>query len=374
MRSLLQAACLRGDSDRLRKLIDAKLALKSMNVGQRVYWLVTGLFVSAESYRDALASYTLGRERRLQRLAEMVMDPCEVPGELSDGWGVPVLEALVRLLGPFAEERLPDGGRAYRVTEKIGATLRIPRFLDRIAASSLESATGALEALSSDPRLASWRSRILDALDRQRAIRREASFRHPTVEAVTAVLDQGKPANPADLAALANDLLLDVARDIRDGPTSGWRDFWNVDGYGRATSPRPENACRDTIIGMLHGRFEALQVDAEVRYAEDKRADIRIAADGMGIPVEAKRSCHRELWSAMRTQLIAKYTRDPGCDGYGIYLVFWFGEAERCRPTPGAGKKPRTAEELREALLDTLSESERRKISVRVVDVSKPGG
>ena len=28
----------------------------------------------------------------------------------------------------------------------------------------------------------------------------------------------------------------------------------------------------------------------------------------------------------MRDQLIAQYTIDPNTDGYGIYLVFWFGK------------------------------------------------
>ena len=76
----------------------------------------------------------------------------------------------------------------------------------------------------------------------------------------------------------------------------------------------------------------------------------------------------------MHTQLIAKYTRDPGADEYGIYLVFWFGEAERCRPTPRSGPKPKSAPQLEKALLETLTDAERRKIAVCVIDVSKPDG
>ena len=64
-----------------------------------------------------------------------------------------------------------------------------------------------------------------------------------------------------------------------------------------------------------------------------------------------------------------KYTRDPGADGYGIYLVFWFG-AEGCQMPP-SGKRPSSAHELQERLLDTLSAEEKFKISICVIDVSK---
>lgn len=90
------------------------------------------------------------------------------------------------------------------------------------------------------------------------------------------------------------------------------------------------------------------------------------------VPVEIKKSCHPDLWTAIRDQLIAKYARDPGAEGYGIYLVFWFGDIEECRPTPGPNLTPQNVAELKSGLLNTLTEEERRKISVCVIDVSKP--
>ena len=88
--------------------------------------------------------------------------------------------------------------------------------------------------------------------------------------------------------------------------------------------------------------------------------------------MEIKRNDHRDLWSALRNQLIAQYTNHPGADGYGIYLVFWFGK-EYTQPPP-SGKRPVSASEFQERLKKeaTLSEAEERKISVHVIDVSKP--
>ena len=85
--------------------------------------------------------------------------------------------------------------------------------------------------------------------------------------------------------------------------------------------------------------------------------------------MEIKKSDHRELWSAIKTQLMAQYTRDPGGDGYGIYLVFWFGE-QHCQMPP-EGARPTSTQALQERLPATLSAEEKVKVSIRVIDVSK---
>ena len=375
LRSLLQAACLYGDTTQFLELIGTKLKSRSMYPRQRVYWLTAGLFVRPESYSDRLESYVSGNNRRIPRLAEMTVDAHAGPPPLRDAWDATVLATLIRLLGPYSVVH-PDAGGAYRVTLPMEATWSLYGFIDRLAEDTSAAATTALESLAADERLGNWRSRLLDRLNRQRSVCREATFAPPSLSQVARVLENGRPTSAADLAGLTTDILTIVARGIRDGANSSWRQFWNVDSHGRATHPRPENLCRDTLVGMLESKLNGVGAEAqsEARYADDKRSDIRVASSegGFNTPVEIKRSCHRQLWSAIQTQLIAKYTRDPGADGYGIYLVFWFGEAEDCRPTPRSGPKPKSAAELEKALLDTLSDHERRKISVCVIDVSKP--
>ena len=371
--SWLQAACLHADQRRFLELIETKLAYRSMNAGPRVYWLVAGLFASPADYADRLESYVSGKGHRIQRVAEMAVDTRAVPQALRDRWDVTVLEKLIRLIGPYSVPP-PSAGEGYWVTWPIQAYSSLHGLIDRLAEEASAPAGSALESLAADNRLVNWKSKLLDRLHRQNVIQREATFAHPGLEQVAEVLDNGQPANAADLAALVTDILATIAREVPDGANSGWRQFWNVDSYGRVTNPRPENRCRDTLVGMLDSRVAILgvEVQSEAQYAHDKRSDIRIACNGLNIPIEIKRSCHRELWSAIQTQLIAKYTRDPGADGYGIYLVFWFGKAEGCRPTPRSSPKPKSAAELQTALLDTLSDLERRKISVLVIDVSKP--
>ncbi len=125
-------------------------------------------------------------------------------------------------------------------------------------------------------------------------------------------------------------------------------------------------------LKRLKFRLEKLGIDVqpEGRCADDKRSDIRVSHGGFNLPVEIKKNSHQKLWSAIESQLMAKYTRDPGADGHGIYLVFWFGKD--CLKVSGPNVRPSNAEELEGQLRDSLTEMERRKISVCVVDVSKP--
>ena len=374
--SLLQAAVLHGDRTQLLELIEAKLARTSMNAGQRVYWLAAGLFARPEAYGDRLESFVSGRGQRTHRLMEMTVEQHAVPRALREMWDATTLESLIRLIGPHSVP-LPDTGEVYSVTLSMQADRSIHTFIDRISKDASDAARNALESLAADDRLANWRSKLLDRLHQQKSVRREAKFEHPGLEDVAGVLNSGRPANVADLWALVTDLLEQLASDIRDGATPDRRDYWNVDDYNRAQTPRPENACRDTLLYDLRQVLAPLGIEAvkESSYADDRRADIRLSVPGpagYNVPIEIKRSCHRKLWSAIHTQLIADYTREPGADGYGVYVVFWFGEAEGCRPTPRSGPKPKSATELRHALLDSLSDLERRKISVCVIDVSKP--
>ena len=133
-----------------------------------------------------------------------------------------------------------------------------------------------------------------------------------------------------------------------------------------------EDHCRDRLLSDLQTRVEPFGIDAapEGRYADERRSDIRVSYGGFNVPVEIKKSNHRNLWSAIRNQLIAKYTRDPGTGGYGIYLVFWFGK-EHCQ-SPESGPRPGSAAELEKRLRDTLSPEEARMIGICVIDVAGP--
>lgn len=374
---LLWTACRHGELEPLMSLIDNKLSLGSMNVAQRVHWLATGLYASPGTYLGKLEDYAAGSERRIRFLARAVAG-YDFGSALDRCHRVPALQVLIRLVGASFRPSSGDAGNEDGSTTpetNRNAAFGVRDFVNQLSSIPTPSATAALAALLSDPKLLPWRTILTDAAYRQNALRRETGFRYRDVDQVLETLDGRKPANVADLMALTLEHLREISGRIRDGNTSDWRQYWNVNGDENLQEPRPENACRDTLLSDLRGRLEPLGIDAqpEGRYADDKRADIRVSHDGRNVPVEIKRSCHRDIWRAIRTQLIAKYTRDSDAEGYGIYLVFWFGDTERCQPTPPAsGSRPRTAAELEERLRATLSADEMRRIGVCVVDVASP--
>lgn len=155
-----------------------------------------------------------------------------------------------RRIGPYAIEP-PSTGAVRSLIWPIQATWTLRSFIDRLSEDTSDDAGNALESLAADHRPVNWRSPLLDRLHRQKSVVREAAFSHPSLAEVAEVLDNGRPANPADLAALTLDKLHQLSRRIRDGATSDWRQYWNVDKHNRALRPKPENACRDALLSDL---------------------------------------------------------------------------------------------------------------------------
>ena len=365
--SMLWAALQHVDSASLQQLIEEKLSRRSMNAAQRVHWLATGMLVAPEEYLKHVENFVTGREARPRQLVAFLCSGARRQSLLND-LPVPCLKLLVVLIGGSFGPVMPDG----RDTLEVDASDQVRRFIQQLASRPGVEATQALEALSSDAALHRWHYLIVDALDRQRVIYRDAAYRHPSLEQIRHTLSNQAPANPSDLAALVMDRLRDLAVEIRTANTDDWRQYWNEDSDGKPQSSKQENSCRDALLSDLRARLpEGVDAQPEGQYAGDKRADMRIAYNNFHVPVEVKKSKHPKLWSAARNQLMAKYTSDPATGGYGIYLVFWTGERE----IPGApsGPPPSTADELQERLQAALTEEEARKISVCVVDVSPPG-
>ena len=377
---LLLAALRHADRASLRKLLESRLALSSLNVAQRVHWLSAGMVAEPAKWRGPFEEFVADGEARVRQVA-VFCSSAGLRSSLIQALSAPDLALLFSLLGrsfrPAAANALVT--LAADATECLGLLIR------ELAARPGADASAALEGLSSDPRLVAWHDPLARARDRQRVVRRDASYRHPDLCQIRRTLQNGTPANAADLAALIEMRLAEIAGEIRNANTDDWKQYWNLDCYGRpvpgaggggetaavsASPGRPENACRDALLSRLRDRLPpAVDAQPEGEYADDQRADVRVACGDFNVPVEVKKSSHRDLWSAIRRQLMARYTTDPATGGYGIYLVFWFG-ADSVAPPPD-GRRPRSADELEERLTASLSAAEARRISVCVVDVSE---
>ena len=365
---LLRTAILHCERDDILSLIDQKLECSSMHTGQRVCWLTAGLFLRSEEYREELVKSLSVRETLVRSVVDLVVEP-----SASLAWQPP----FDRLDLKSVECLILAAGRLFNPLDEgvlqIQGPILVERLIKQLSEDPSQQATRSLSRLSQSAELERWRPQIEEGQLQQTAVRRSGSFRYVSVRQLRQTLCNRQPASAADLAAMTTNHLETIAKRLRDGNTSGWRQYWDCAGGKFPLKPRHEELCRDLLLSNLRSRLERLQIDAqpEGRYADDKRTDIRVAyRTRFNVPVEIKKSNHRGLWTSIRDQLVEKYTRDPGCDGYGVYVVLWFG-SDGVVPSP-AGKRPSSAEALKEALVRSLGASERLKLSIVVIDVSEP--
>ena len=363
LRWLLKAALKNCDRTQVHQIVTERLAYTELAPSQKVYWLIAGFLAMPSLYREEISVLAEDNDSALHGLWRFVSEG-QFPTELTQEVHVDELGILIVLI--------------TKAVERHGMTRHcwwaVSHLIEKLGFSSSPEATDSLKSLSTEPALVPWLPSISWAGSRQASKRREYEFQYCNLRQAARTLANDDPANAGDLAALLLDVLEDLAKKIRDGGTSDWRQYWNVDSYNRPLKPKPEEGCRDALLSDLQSRVENLGIEAqpEAVYAEDNKSDIRASFGRFNVPMEIKRSCHKDLWTAIRSQLIPKYTRDPGAAGYGIYLVFWFGDADGCPPTKFEGWIPPNAAAVEAKLTELLSDQERQMISICVIDASGP--
>lgn len=367
---LLIAAVLYCEEKTLLNIIDQKLSSRTMHVGQRIRWLAAGLFTAPEQYQDRLESCISGHEPRIRALAEIMTS--RFLDALPDCPSVSVLSFLIRLLGSsygpyyFSDDDSSMKGCLVRLDMEAPHSIRF--FCEQLAKMPTPEATESLELLRTEETLRAWHPNLTDLAYQQKIRRRETDFRHRNVEEVLRVIEHARPVGPADLVATAITLLEEVAKDIRDGDTSDWQTYWKSE-EGKPV-PQHEDFCRNRLRSKLEPRSHLLGIGIETDSlcVNNKRPDFRFSCNGFKVPVEIKKSNNRHLWVAIENQLIRRYVRGPETGGNGIYVALWFGK-EFCKATE-SGTLPEDADHLKQCLLETLSEKERNKIKVCVIDVA----
>ncbi len=219
--------------------------------------------------------------------------------------------------------------------------------------------------------LIEWRDDIRHIQNIQITISRQGRYKAPTAITICELLSNGAPINMQDFQALTIDRLQDLAEDIRGGNDNKWKQFWRLPKGKKLGEPKIENDCRDALLGWFRPimKKSSITIEPEAAAAVQKRVDIRLTKFDVGtLPIEVKLDNSRDLWTAMDDQLVVKYTNDLKTDGYGIYLVFWFGDKGiGCKSPPKdfGISKPKTAREL-----ESIAPSN--KIRICVIGVRKP--
>ncbi len=369
---LLSRAVQHPDKAPILELSAKKLSLKSLAVAQRVRWLSIQALLAPNPDMSELSEYVSVNERRLRHLAEFLRRlsrPHDTGRSLLVELRDPeALRHVIEMLGPAFPPAYWESGF---VSLGMDTSDLIGHLINQLGTVPGDDVHRALAEMADDPRLGRWRDWLTGAQERQRVVNRDALYRHPSIDQLQRTLDDGEPANAADLAALLADRIEEISKQLRGDNSNPWRQFWADDREHPPTQPKHEDSCRDALLTMFGDRLPpSVEAIPEGRYAADTRADISVRADGFNVPIEIKKNSHPDLWHALRKQLIAQYTSDPTTSGFGIYLVLWFGASDTKRPPDG--QRPESPEALRQRLMQQLTPDEARKISVIVLDVTKP--
>jgi hypothetical protein len=362
LRLLIVSLMARLDRNVQLEIIAGKLKDKPGDVAQRVYWFTAGLQLAPDLYLEPARQYITQTQARVSHLIALVHEQRERDSPQAT-LPVAAIEFLIALLGPRCNPGWPK--QASVVTPSMELGRYVEGLVSTLAGMHDDAATEALNSLLRQKDLKPWEDALRRAIFDQRVTRRKALFKPVSVSQVCSTLANLTPANATDLWALTLDHLQQLGREIRDGNTNDYRQYWVGD------KPELEDNCRDRLLSDLKVRLAPLGINAEPegRYADEKRADIKLSAQGYNLPVEIKREMHKDLWKAIQNQLIARYTRELASDGYGIFLVFWFGGTGQ--PVAGdGGTRPRTAVELQQRLQNTVPAESQNKIAVLVIDCS----
>ena len=279
---------------------------------------------------------------------------------------------VIRVFGRTASPE--DDLRSGWVTTPERLSRKVSEAIDAIAADPRVEAGEALSCLLDDSNLAAWQPRLRHAHAQQVRLHRDHGFKHPAPSAVRDALAGGPPVNARDLRAIVIEELQRLRSELHTTDTTPWKRYWNLDLNGNPVAPRVENECRDHLLDRLRDRLEKYRIAAavpEARRGEGTRTDmLLLTGAGRNLPIEAKRHFNPDLWVSASTQL-QNYATDPGADGFGIYLVFWFGDVwSSTPPRPDGGARPISAIELEAMLARDLPAYLQARTDVMVFDVS----
>ena len=367
LNSLLRSA-LKYEMPELQTIVAKKLKLKSLDPGQRVCFLLTGMLIDPERYEQKLWDFVGESWQRIQHISDFLGNRLsDLPMDFT--LSAKTFGKLIEIQTPFAEVDWPMGGGAVSQAMSLGDHVRglIGKLTALGTSESLEEINRLLELTTLEKikrHLLSSKHEVIQRL-------RENTFSHPTLANVAKILSNKSPIGPADLQAIVLDRLDQIATDIQTSNSDLFRQFWTE---GSENKHKSENSCRDALLAMLRGHLEPLGIDSqpEFDYVNDKRADIRISyRNTIIVPIEIKGEWHPELWTAVKSQLIPQYTRQKETDGFGVYLVIWIGGSEQ--PTArDNGRRPPSPSDLESRLHNHIPKADQQRIAVRVLNVTRP--
>jgi hypothetical protein len=287
------------------------------------------------------------------------------------------LEAAITIVGYKHKNIYPPSGSWTGSWNPWDFAEPVRKWIDALSAISELNAAIALKHLLDNKSLSTYHNHLRHAIASQAIIRREAKYKQPTWPETIETLRGGRPSNVKDLHALVLNHLETLKVEIRLSNTDTYKIFWRCNSFAAIDHPEVEDICRDRLIELMKYPLLplGLRIEPEGHMVTDKRADIVVLPPpGQKLPIEVKRDTHPDLWDACKNQLERLYTRDPEAEGYGIYVVFWFGNRRsgQMPAAPEGIERPESAADLEKGLQLLIPSDKRHCLEAIVIDVTVP--
>jgi hypothetical protein len=369
LKALLQAG-LRYVEAEMPHLIAQRIARKSLDMPQRVYWLMAGMVLVPDVYEEKLWDYVGDSWKKVQLISDFLGCGMGTSFRVADRLPPYTLGRLIEISAPHALFGWGYTGEVVTVSDAMHLADQIHALVSILSERVSEESLREISRLLSLPELLPIKQRLENAQNTLQQHLREQKFMVLPLDKVVSILRNSTPANAKDLLALTFAHLEDIAVEIRESNANLYESFWTEE---KINTHKKEHSCRKALLSMLRKYLEPMDVSSEPEVAAvgNKRTDIRLSyKTAFELPIEVKGEWNDELWTGIQNQLINQYVNSRS-DGYGIYLVLWFGGEDQ-KPAGDGGKKPRSPDELRERLQNHVPKDKQSQIHVVVLDLHWP--
>jgi len=232
---------------------------------------------------------------------------------------------------PYSEDRDYDG--VHSPTKDDAARELRSRLVDILEKSGTPASYQALQRVASElPELGWLKTVVLEA----RKNMLESTWRPFLPEEFFQITSRATSTLVRDARELQEVVIeaFHTLQNILQGETYAARDLWDERSRKRYR-PKDENHFSDWVKRNLEYELgkRGIVVAREVETRRGEKTDIHVTGvvpvpgegtfEQVRVVIEAKGCWHRELKTAMETQLVNRYLKDTRCQ-HGIYLVGWY--------------------------------------------------
>ncbi|HAU1973188.1 TPA: hypothetical protein ACF6G0_001110, partial [Legionella pneumophila] len=332
---------------------------------QRDIWISTCFLLDFESHFEILNQYTSEDKISIWVLSEFIF----VDKKISTYWPKMNAQQLYFFILKFGSIWPPvpyPTGSWEGNQHPWDASRLIKGCITELSLITTQEAQDLISDLINKNDLCQYCDELKHALTENKKHKSESYKKYFSLQDVQNILLSKEPTGHKDLQALLIDQLEILQLRLKGSETSDFKFYWDNE------NPHKENYCRDLIASALTPHLEKYNARAHVEGArsDDKRCDLLSTYNLLDVPIEIKGQWHTDLWSAAIDQL-QNYSTDYHANGFGVYLVLWFGNKTTSKlPKAWKRKRPQSLQEMKNKLNECYKDiSDKTKIFV--LDLSK---